>query len=83
MGVREPRAHTDDNGESVFERELRHAEFFHLMDDGAQVFAVNVLHGDVESAFGESYIEDLHDIGVRKGCGDACFVQQHIDERRI
>ena len=47
--------------ERAFDREPAHAA-----DQVAQVFALEVLHGQVDQAVGGAEVEDLHGVGVRQ-----------------
>ena len=81
--VREPRAHPEDDGERVLERELDHVLLLHLPHDRAEVLAVHVLHRDEVRPVDRADVEDLHDVRVRQRRGDARLVQQHLDERAV
>ena len=81
--VRETRAHAEHDRERMLERELEHALLLHLADDGAQVLAVDVLHRDEVLIVVLTDVEDLDDVRMRERRGDACFVEQHLDERFV
>src|SRR6185503_822162 len=51
-----------------------------LFDDGAQIFAVDVLHGNEVVHANAAKIENLHDVGVRKFHGDLRLIDEHADE---
>ncbi len=83
MGVGESGAHAGGDGDGVFEREFREVFLAHPAHNGADVFAVDVLHRDEVRPVHLTNVERLDDVRVRHRGGDASFVQQHLDERFV
>ena len=76
-------AHAEDDAERVLDRELGEAVRLHGADDGTDVLAVDVLHGDEVRAVDLTDVEDLDDVRVRQRGRDAGLAEQHLDEALV
>ncbi len=58
-----------------------HARLLQLLDDLAEVLAVDELHGEVQRALDLADVEHLDDVGVRQPPGDLGLVQEQLDRQ--
>ena len=62
VGVGQPGAHAEDDGDRVLEGELHHPLLLHLADDRTEVFAVDVLERDEVVAVDLPDVDGLDDV---------------------
>jgi hypothetical protein len=77
--VVEPGGGVGDDADGVAQRE-EVADGEAALGDLAQVLAVDVLHGDEVLAVALAQVEDLDNVRVVEGRGDAGLVEEHLDE---